>query len=109
MTPADVGALAIQSIHEMEATAGAVERPPKILSMTATTSEGVERLEPAVGDWANPPAGVRWLVRAEGTFIANRYPGGKPPPTGEAGFFVVDDASRRVDAFGMHQPTVEED
>lgn len=101
MTPEQVAGEVLALISQMEEEAGSVARPARIVSITATRAENVGRLEPALGLEQPPPQGIRWLVRAEGTFVARSYPAGvAPPPAGEFGFVVVDDSTGNVVAYG---------
>ncbi len=81
MTPAQVEAIVIARIHSMESMVGYVVRPARILTVTAT-------------------AGIRWTVRAEGTFTTNRYPPGASPSVAATGYFGIDDADGSIVDFG---------
>jgi hypothetical protein len=101
MTPDQVAATAIERIHAMEQTVGHAAKPPRILSMTATTAAGVARLEPNLGLGQPAAPGVQWLVRAEGTFTNIRTPPGAKPAVASSGYFVISDADGGVLGFGF--------
>lgn len=102
MAPDQIAELVIEQIHQMEEIAGQVLRPPRVLSMTATTAAGVSRLEPNAGRPDNLAADdIQWLVRAEGTFTTLRGRVGANLPVVATGFFVVSDATGDIVGFGF--------
>jgi hypothetical protein len=81
MTPEQVEAIVIAQIHGMESMVGYVVRPPRILTVAASS-------------------GIRWTVRAEGTFTNNRYPPGGRPGVAATGYFGINDVDGSVVEFG---------
>lgn len=82
MTVDQVEAIVLPRIHAMEATIGAVVRPARIVSVTATAGS--------------------WRVTAEGTFTTNRGPAGqRSPMIAPSGYFVINDADGTINEFGF--------
>lgn len=100
MQPDQVAAIVLHDIANMEKTAGTVLAAPRILRITATTAGGVARLEPGSGVGDPMPAGIQWLVRAEGTFMSNRGPVNGAAGAAASGFYVIDDANGEVISWG---------
>lgn len=86
LTPDEVAAQALVHIDGMERMAGQVARPPKIVSIRASS-----------GAW-----GVQWHVRAEGTFVVMRPGRGstRPAPAG-SGYFLISDADGLIVGYGL--------
>jgi hypothetical protein len=101
MTVEQLETAVLDRIHGMELQVGTAVRTARIVSVTATTSSGVEALEPGVGHPDPAPPGIQWLVRAEGTFTNNRVAPRGSPMVAATGFFVIDDADGGVIAFGF--------
>lgn len=101
MSAEQVEAVALNEIHAMESMVGAAVRAPRIVTITATTNSGVEKLEPGSGHGDPPALGIQWLVRAEGTFTNNRTPPGANPMVAATGFFIIGDADGGIVGFGF--------
>jgi hypothetical protein len=101
LSPDQVGTAALARIHAMEQSAGHVVRPARILSIAATTSDGLARLDPDLGFGQPIAPGILWLVKAEGTFTNNRTPPGGDPAAEGTGYFVYSDADGSVVLFGF--------
>jgi hypothetical protein len=84
LTPEEVAEQVVDRIHSMEREAGQIVKPPKILAIRATATEG----------------GIEWRVEAEGTF-ASGPPRVSPPPVAASGYFVISDADGTVIGFGF--------
>lgn len=93
LTVADVSAIAFRQIHGMEAMAGRVLRPPRIVRITAN------RGGPAAPGF-DP---VTWIVVAEGTFTTNRGgPSAHPVfPLAATGRFEISDADGGIIGMGF--------
>lgn len=101
MTAEQVGMVALNQIHAMEIMVGAAVRPPRIVTVTATTRSGVEKLEAGSGHQEPPAPGIQWLVRAEGTFTNERTPPGANPMIAPTGYFIIGDDDGGVIGFGF--------
>ena len=102
MTPNDVAAVADQDLKRMEDSAAgyglAPGKPERILSVIAAKSEDVGSIEPRAAGTIQPGATV-WVVRAEGTFVANRVIG--QPRVFSSGYFIIDDSLAQIVSDGM--------
>jgi hypothetical protein len=87
LTVADVSGIVIGEIHSMEASAGRVHRPPRILRITANRGgQAAPGFDP-----------VTWIVEAEGTFATNRGgPNGGVIPAAPTGQFEIADADGSI-------------
>lgn len=101
MTADQVAEVAVRQLRQMEKSAGRTAAPARVLSMTATTAEGVVRLEPAAGQDSLLTAGIVWLVRAEGTFTNNRTPPGAESLVAPSGYFIISDADGGIVGSGF--------
>jgi hypothetical protein len=101
MTTGEVSTIVLAQIHAMETTQGRVVTPARIVSITATTSAGVARLEPDAGQRQPPDPGIEWLVQAEGTFTNERTPPGAAAMVASSGFFVIADGDGSIIGFGF--------
>ena len=102
MTPDRVAAIVLGHIRSDEALIGRALAPPRILRMTVTTSDRVNRVEPNAGNGPQQPGGpfIVWVIRAQGTF-ATRRGRGPEPISASTGFYVIADADASVISFGF--------
>src|SRR3990170_3562974 len=61
--------------------------------------------DPMAGREPAPPveadaSGIRWVVRATGTFVGQRVPPGNPPIVADTGYLIIDDATGEVVGMG---------
>jgi hypothetical protein len=102
MPPDQVSEVAMGQLRLMEQWAGRTAASARVLSMTATTAEGVVRLEPAAGAGSSLTASVVvWLVRAEGTFTNVRTPPGVEPMIARSGYLIISDADGSIIGSGF--------
>lgn len=69
----------------------------KISAVAADRVTSVEAAAPVETD----ATGIRWVVRATGTFVGQRVPLGNPPIVADTGYLIIDDATGEVVGMGM--------
>ena len=75
MSPAEVSGRVVEAMQDMERFVGRVEKPARVLGMTATTAPGIVAIAAGAGGMLPAPEGILWLVRAEETFTNPRGEG----------------------------------
>jgi hypothetical protein len=101
MPPEQVAEVAMGQLRLMEQWAGRTAAPARVLRLTATTADGVVRLEPAAGSGSALTAGIVWLVRAEGTFTNVRTPPGVEAMVARSGYLIISDADGSIIGSGF--------
>jgi hypothetical protein len=94
-----VQAIAEQQLASMQtmAAGGQTIAIQKISAVGADRVTGVEAAVPVETD----ATGIRWVVRATGTFVGQRVPPGNPPIVADTGYLIIDDATGEVVGMGM--------
>ena len=105
MTPDQVARIVLAGIRDNEAIVGRALAPRRILRMSVTTSDRVNRIEPGAGNDPQQRQGgqtsIVWVVRAQGTFATRRIRLGAQAPTATTGFYVIADSDGTITDFGF--------
>lgn len=79
-----------------QAAEGQTAMSARVISMTATTAEGVVRRERSAGSGSSLGSGIVWLIRAEGTFTNSRTPPGVAAIVASSGYVIISDADGAI-------------
>ncbi|MGH2455499.1 MAG: hypothetical protein ACRDHD_04500 [Candidatus Limnocylindria bacterium] len=100
LTPREVGELVLAKLETNERDLGRILVPARIRSVTAVDASGLTEVEPDIGEENPQPDGIVWIVRADGTFVANR---GRidEPITSPSGYYLISDDTGAILGMGF--------
>jgi hypothetical protein len=98
LTPEAAGTVAVEQLRANEAQLGRAVAEIRILSIAAIRASDVGQAEPSAN--LPPGDGIVWVIRARGTFVAQRGPRFEPE-SADSGYFVISDVSGALLATGF--------
>lgn len=112
MNPADVASL-VEAVHGNSLVSGGSSRGaapiapfvPQILSLHCLPGSQAHKAEARLPSFDFPRHSMVWFVKARGTFVNYRTPPGVPAQIRHTGFYVIDDATGKVLAWGGYAPS----
>lgn len=100
LDPSTVQQIAEQHLASMQTMAAGQGPAAVVQRISAVAADRVATLE-AAAPVELEVAGIRWVVRATGTFVGLRVPPGQPPIVNDTGYIIIDDATGEVVGMGM--------